>query len=1851
MNRHRRCYFIVTVFFLFCIMNLSAVDRLFNPTFDSLFNDGIDGWREVPDGTGYLGGGIDDVTKDRAARITVSGNDFCGIFQQVQGISIGDKLRFEGRTSFVRGKVKVGFFDGDFNSVATQEISTNGNFSVNYTFAPVAQGRLYVGFANVQEAIAWMDNVSVRDPDLPDPPPLVVETEPPIGARLNVSKFDLDILFSEPVNGIVTSGQSGYMTGAIVLGGPASEGSSPTWPEKIGGHASDSQWRLEQTKLSQGQLTVTLCPNPNGIEDVRGNDLNPAPTVLNYYIDMSRPSISSVNPESGSDVTSHEASFDITFSEAVKGCDSSDMELTGTAAEYAVVGAPDVLGTGEMWRFPVSGLVHGDLTITFAPDDGDVKDLAGNHLISTGNIWTYTVRPKPVLAPVSDDYAMEGLAYNGPRPKFLYGSKNSTWSIVSSPEGMAVDISDGIVSWENPVREGSPHSVTLRAQNLSGSDDVSFNISVGILYGNDWAKQTSYAPWSSRKGHASLSYNGYLWVLGGENGGLKNDVWKYNKTEGWIQVTEAAEWSARSNHAVLVFDGKIWLLGGKDAVSERNDVWYSENGETWTKVMQSASFDKCYDHEGLVFNGKMWIIGGRDYKGDPTSKIWSSSDGASWSEVNASNIPWDARYGHACLLYNASMWVIGGRCDSGNMNDVWSSADGVNWSLATDNAEYSNRSGHAALTYDGLMWILGGDWNNSKMNDVWYSSNGETWHRVLDSADWYGRRYHSAAVYNEKMWILGGERTYELRDVWHSRIPGPPVIEDIPDETIPEGFFNYSGPYPVLDRGSQPVKWSLMEGPEGMNINEETGRVWLIDVTADGSPFTITIRAQNKYGSDEESWILNVEESAPSIRPIDNKSIYEGEPYSGLRPTLEYGSPTIEWSLISGPEDMTINESNGVVAWNEPTTEGSPHFIAIRASNHIGSDTESWYLTVKPFLTPKIVEIPDDSALENEPYVSEKFSLIQGTSPVTWSLTKGPEGMILFKYEGYVSWDNPVVAADPYEIIVRAENRAGFDEKSWLLTVESGETPVIEEIPDSRVFQGNEFRYQARCVSGTEPFTWEITEAPPGMTVESETGLILWPEAGNGGTTYTATLRASNKFGFDEEIIRVYVMKKRAHRWKRSEGLILWNGREGADSVVFNDNLWIIGGRRDTDYYYNDVWKSPDGIQWIPATLSAPWKSRYDHQCVVFNDKIWLLGGGGLSSHQEFYNDVWHSSDGVNWTQETAEAPWPERLGHAAVVHDGKIWIMGGRNNDGQIMDVWSSVNGSDWVQVTSSAGWQERSGLEAASLHGRLWIFGGSLKISENDVWSSEDGKEWAEVTGSAAWGERTNAKVLVHDGSFWLFGGRGNAILYNDVWNSQNGKDWREMTSVASWDVREQHCAQYFKDVFWVFAGRNGDNPSMNDVWRSLDDGPPEIWPVKPRSLVHNVEFTAPAPLLKNGTEPVTWSLSNPEEGMTVNSETGVVTWASPSPAGENASCMLCAENAFGSGSLALNFEVTPLMGDKWIKKRESAEWDPRQGHVSLVFNEKIWIMGGYEYNDEADYKNDVWSSENGTSWTLVTSSAQWTGRRYHAAAVFADKMWIIGGQTSYRDFLSDVWCSEDGENWTQTATLPGPSGAGAAAVAFDNKLWVMGGRYYNGSTTVRLDHIYRSANGTEWTQVTTSAPWGPRTYFNLAVFDDKMWLMAGYTSLGAQNDVWYSEDGSLWVQPLQTAPWEERASAFLFVHDSKMWLLGGDGKEDLWYSDDGLLWNEIPVLEGWISRTSFASVLFRKRFWIFGGRHSYHGNNEVYCTALDIPKDEAMNMARSLILHIREMSSEEKKALDFNNDGIIDVSDIVYLLKNLN
>src|SRR5690606_9957048 len=98
----------------------------------------------------------------------------------------------------------------------------------------------------------------------------------------------------------------------------------------------------------------------------------------------------------------------------------------------------------------------------------------------------------------------------------------------------------------------------------------------------------------------------------------------------------------------------------------------------------------------------------------------------------------------------------------------------------------------------------------------------------------------------------------------------------------------------------------------------------------------------------------------------------------------------------------------------------------------------------------------------------------------------------------------------------------------------------------------------------------------------------------------------------------------------------------------------------------------------------------------------------------------------------------------------------------------------------------------------------------------------------------------------------------------------------------------------------------------------------------------------------------------------------------------------------------------------------------------------------------------------------------------------------------------------------------------VEFNGRTWCVGGANMNSDTHV-FEQIRSSVDGLNWTLEVAKAPFGPRANHGLVVFNNRLWVLGGSTTMlfGLKNDVWSSPDGVNWTREVSQAPWAARAS----------------------------------------------------------------------------------------------------------------------------
>ncbi len=111
----------------------------------------------------------------------------------------------------------------------------------------------------------------------------------------------------------------------------------------------------------------------------------------------------------------------------------------------------------------------------------------------------------------------------------------------------------------------------------------------------------------------------------------------------------------------------------------------------------------------------------------------------------------------------------------------------------------------------------------------------------------------------------------------------------------------------------------------------------------------------------------------------------------------------------------------------------------------------------------------------------------------------------------------------------------------------------------------------------------------------------------------------------------------------------------------------------------------PSSLSWTQTkTALQGWPKRDSHSVFVFQNKMWVLGGldsdnskiDGVPDYEQsiYYNDIWNTSDGTNWTRVVEHADFPYIRSASVVPFKGSLYMYGG----------WSPQDGLRYAMANS---------------------------------------------------------------------------------------------------------------------------------------------------------------------------------------------------------------------------------------------------------------------------------------------------------------------------------------------------------------------------------------------------------------------------------------------------------------------------------------------------------------------------------------------------------------------------------------
>lgn len=209
----------------------------------------------------------------------------------------------------------------------------------------------------------------------------------------------------------------------------------------------------------------------------------------------------------------------------------------------------------------------------------------------------------------------------------------------------------------------------------------------------------------------------------GYDGAFGSILWTSTDGRAWRDITPPDLESA-GLVSVVPFKGGLLAVGRGDTFdvdTETAAAWISEDGTSWRRVaggpdMRGQIIDVVATDRGL------YAVGG--VPGDDAAGIWRSTDGEHWERTGgdfSGAFMWSIAEGGPGLV------VTGWRRNPEPDLAVWTSADGIDWTLAPDPEGFESFEGSDVIEYDGTLVIVGNSLVGEREARIWTSDDGLSW--------------------------------------------------------------------------------------------------------------------------------------------------------------------------------------------------------------------------------------------------------------------------------------------------------------------------------------------------------------------------------------------------------------------------------------------------------------------------------------------------------------------------------------------------------------------------------------------------------------------------------------------------------------------------------------------------------------------------------------------------------------------------------------------------------------------------------------------------------------------------------------------------------------------------------------------------------------------------------------------------------------------------------------------------------------------------------------------------------------------------------------------------------------------
>jgi RHS repeat-associated protein len=264
---------------------------------------------------------------------------------------------------------------------------------------------------------------------------------------------------------------------------------------------------------------------------------------------------------------------------------------------------------------------------------------------------------------------------------------------------------------------------------------------------------------------------------------------------------------------------------------------------------------------------------------------------------------------------------------------------------------------------------------------------------------------------------------------------------------------------------------------------------------------------------------LNV---APEFVSAAKQEALVGKPYLYDADATDTDGDRLRYSLLSGPQGLTVNRETGEVLWNPAASDVGTTQVTLQVEDgHGGVDEQTYTLSVKtavPNRPPVITTTPMVDATVLGEYVYDVNAEDADQDVLVYSLEKAPVGMRIDPTTGIIHWQPSVSQLGVHTVEVKtADGRGGVATQKYDISVSAvsgNSAPIIISEPKTQVFSVADYRYQVKALDPEgDEMVYSLLSAPEQMVINAVTGEVFLPAGAAAAGNYEILIQVADSFG------------------------------------------------------------------------------------------------------------------------------------------------------------------------------------------------------------------------------------------------------------------------------------------------------------------------------------------------------------------------------------------------------------------------------------------------------------------------------------------------------------------------------------------------------------------------------------------------------------------------------------------------------------------------------------------------------------------------------------------------------------------